>query len=81
MSNEIFWHLLVNIWVPTELLTGLPSGSVVKNLPTKQETHVQSLGWKNPLEIEAGSPALQTDSLPSVLPGKPQGCPFKYIGI
>ena len=33
--------------------TGLPrwlSGSVVKNLPAKQETWVQSLGWEDPLE-------------------------------
>ena len=59
---------------------GFPSGSVVKNLPAKQKTQVQSLGWKDPLEIEAGSPAWQADSLPSELPGKPQGCPFKYIG-
>ena len=32
-----------------------PSGSVVKNLPSvqeKQETWVQSLGWKGPLEEE-----------------------------
>ena len=32
---------------------GFPSGSVVKNLPAiqeLQETWVQSLGWKDPLE-------------------------------
>ena len=32
---------------------GVPSGSVVKNLPAIQETQVtwvQSLGWENPLE-------------------------------
>ena len=29
---------------------GFPSGSVVKNLPEVQETWVQSLGWKDPLE-------------------------------
>ena len=28
------------------------SGSVVKNLPAKQETWIQSLGWKDPLEKE-----------------------------
>ena len=27
-------------------------GSVVKNLPAMQETQVQSLGWKDPLEEE-----------------------------
>ena len=29
-----------------------PRGSVVKNLPAKQETRVQSLGWKEPLKKE-----------------------------
>ena len=29
---------------------GFPSGSVVKNLPTVQETQVQSLGQEDPLE-------------------------------
>ena len=31
---------------------GLPDGSVVKNLPAKQDTQVQSLGWKDALEKE-----------------------------
>ena len=31
---------------------GLPSGSVVKNLPAMQETQVQSLGQEYPLEKE-----------------------------
>ena len=31
---------------------GLPGGSVVKNLPAKQETQVQSLGQEDPLEKE-----------------------------
>ena len=30
----------------------LPGGSVVKNLPAKQDTQVQSLGWKDALEEE-----------------------------
>ena len=30
----------------------LPGGSVVKNLPAKQETWVLSLGWEDPLEKE-----------------------------
>ena len=29
---------------------GFPGGSVVKNLPAKQETRVQSLGQEDPLE-------------------------------
>jgi len=29
---------------------GFPGGSAVKNLPVKQETWVQALGWENPLE-------------------------------
>ena len=28
----------------------------VKNLPAKQETQVQSLGWEDPLEEENGTP-------------------------
>ena len=31
---------------------GLPGGSVVKNLPTRQEMGVRSLGWEDPLEKE-----------------------------
>ena len=31
---------------------GLPGGSVVKNLPAKQETQVQYLGQEDPLEKE-----------------------------
>ena len=33
-------------------LWGFPGGSVVKNLPAKQETQVQYLGWEDPLEKE-----------------------------
>ena len=29
---------------------GFPGGTDVKNLPTMQETWVQSLGWEDPLE-------------------------------
>jgi len=29
---------------------GSPSGSVVKNPPTKQKMPIQSLGWEDPLE-------------------------------
>ena len=31
---------------------GFSSGSVVKNLPAKEETQVQSLRWNDPLEKE-----------------------------
>ena len=31
---------------------GFPSSSAVKNLPTKQETRIQSLGQEDPLEKE-----------------------------
>ena len=31
---------------------GFPGGSVVKNLPSKQEIQVRSLGWEDPLEKE-----------------------------
>ena len=31
---------------------GLLGGSVVKNLPAKQEMQVQSLSWEDPLEEE-----------------------------
>ena len=31
---------------------GLPGGSVVNNLPAKQETWIQSLGQEDPLEKE-----------------------------
>ena len=32
------------------LVWGFPGGSAVKNLPAMQETQVQSLGGKDPLE-------------------------------
>ena len=34
-----------------------PGGSVVKNLPTRQETGVQSLGGEEPLEKEMATPS------------------------
>ena len=58
---------------------------VVKNLPAMQETSVQFLGWEGPLEkgqathssilglpLVKNAPALQADSLPTELSGKPQ---------
>ena len=37
-------------WVSLIVTTGFPSGSVVKNPPAKQETHVRSLGGESSLE-------------------------------
>ena len=34
------------------MVWGFPSGLAVQNLPTVQETWVQSLGWEAPLEEE-----------------------------
>ena len=34
------------------LYEGFPGGSVVKNVPAKQEMWVRSLGWVDPLEKE-----------------------------
>ena len=35
-----------------EIFATMYGGSVVKNLPAKQEMWVQSLGWEDPLEKE-----------------------------
>ena len=42
---KCFWKNLLRWW-------GIPRGSVVKNMPAKQETQVQSLGGEDPLEEE-----------------------------
>ena len=44
----------------------IPGGSVMKNPPAMQETWVQSLGWKDPLEKN-----MATHS--SILPGESHG--------
>ena len=36
---------------------GFPGGSVVKNLPAKQETRIQSLGQEYPLEKQMATPS------------------------
>ena len=46
-SFRAWWWVLLK-----KGLLGFPGGSVVKNLPAKQETQVQSLGQKDPLEKE-----------------------------
>ena len=40
------------------LWMGFPGDSVVKNLPAKQETHVQCLGGEDPLEKEMATSCL-----------------------
>ena len=39
-----------NPWQPTPVFLGFPGGSAVKNLPSMQETWVQTLGWEDSLE-------------------------------
>ena len=39
------------------IVKGFPGGSVVKNLPAKQETQVRSLGQEDPLEKEKATPS------------------------
>ena len=44
-----FFHHLDTVWGPSGDRTSLVA-QLVKNLPTMQETWVQSLGWEDPLE-------------------------------
>ena len=49
----IHTHILMYIYTHMYAhIQGFPSGLVVKNLPVKQETQFQSLGWNDPLETE-----------------------------
>ena len=41
-----------NLYVHTQIYMGFLGGSVVKNLPPKQEMQVRSLGKEEPLEEE-----------------------------
>ena len=43
-------YIYVCICVYIYICIGFPSSPAVKNLPEMQETQVQSLGWKDPLE-------------------------------
>ena len=55
---------------------GFPSGSMVKNLPAKQETWVRSLGWKTD-EREARSlplRSIQTSWEDMIFPVVTYGC-------
>ena len=51
-SNTPQWKLF-----PVSQLLGFPGGSVAKNPPAVEETQVQSLGQKDPLEEEAATHA------------------------
>ena len=46
------FYSILAVYNENEDYIGFPGGSVVKNLPTIQETQVQSLGWEDPLEEE-----------------------------
>ena len=56
---------------------GLPDGSVVKNLPAKQETRVQSLDRDDPLEKET---ATHSRILAWKEPGKQQSMGLQELG-
>ena len=45
---KCFWKKLLRWWA-------IPGGSVVKNMPAKQETQIWSLGQEDPLEKEMTS--------------------------
>ena len=40
---------------------GFPGGSVIRNLPAKQETWVQSPGWEDTLQKEYSSIPVRTE--------------------
>ena len=48
-SDMTEWLLFTSLH---EVFRGLPGGSMVKNLPAKQETWIRSLGKEDPLEKE-----------------------------
>ena len=55
MFTRILWQLDLNLLLNLSgwpYLQGFPGAQVVKHLPAMQETQVQSLGWKDPLEKE-----------------------------
>ena len=49
---KMLWHNRDGIFEVINLKQPFPGGSVVKNLPAKQETWIQSLGWEDLLEEE-----------------------------
>ena len=51
--HRIFWtSYYFGYFTGGKIKWDFPGGSVVKNLPVKQETQAQSLGWEEPLEKE-----------------------------
>ena len=50
INSPISYHLLLLLPYCKSLAWGFPHGSVIKNLPAKQETRVWSLGQEDPLE-------------------------------
>ena len=64
------------------LISGFPGGSVVKNLPVKQETWVRSLGWEDPLEKEmaTNSSILAWEISWTEKPGGPQSMGSQRVG-
>ena len=47
--------ILLGLWHIISVAAGFPDGSVVKNLPTKQETRVWSLGQEDPMGVGNGN--------------------------
>ena len=64
------------------LISGFPGGSVVKNLPVKQETWIRSLGWEDPLEKEmaTNSSILAWEISWTEKPGGPQSMGSQRVG-
>ena len=57
---------------------GFPDGSAVKHLPATQETRVQSLGQKNPLEEEM---ATHFSTLARRTPWTEEPGGLQYLGV
>ena len=58
----------------------VPGGSVVKKLPAKQKTQVQSLGGEDPLEKEAATCSILAWEIPwTEEPGRPQSINIDII--
>ena len=53
---QLYWDIIdIKHCLNLKCRMGFPSDSVLKNSPAKQETQVQSLGWKDPLEKETAA--------------------------
>ena len=66
----------------TYTYTCFPGSSVVKNLPAKQETWAQSLGWEDPLEKEMATlPSILACEIPwTEEPGRLQSMESRRVG-